>query len=72
MTLAQQYRQEGRQEGILASRRQDVLEALEIRFARVPEGLRETVEAINDEAKLRTLHRAAIQCNSVEEFAASI
>ncbi len=88
MTLAQQYREEGlqkglekglekglqkgRMEGILASRRQDVLEALEIRFDRVPPGLRESIEATIDEEKLRTLHRAAILCGSLEEFSATI
>ncbi len=80
MTLAQQYRQEGRQEGlergriegILASRRQDVLEALEIRFDLVPEGLRERVGAITDEGKLRVLLRTAIRCASLEEFSASL
>jgi hypothetical protein len=78
MTLAQQYRQEGRQEGlekgrlegVLVSRRQDVLEALEIRFDQVPPGLREAVDAIADEEKLRALLRAAIRSATLEEFTA--
>ena len=45
MSLAEQFRQEGirkgRQEGLIFSKQQDILEALEIRFQRVPEGLRE-------------------------------
>ena len=76
MTLAQQYREEGlekgRMEGILASRRQDVLEALEIRFGHVPPGLREAVETIADEEKLRCLHRSAIRSATLEEFAAQL
>jgi hypothetical protein len=73
MTLAQRYhqegRQEGRQEGILKGRREDVLEALSIRFDHVPEGLREAVLAVADEESLRNLLRAAIRCESVEAFA---
>jgi hypothetical protein len=76
MTLAQRYhqegRQEGRQEGILKGRREDVLEALSIRFDHVPEGLREAVLAVADEDTLRELHRAAIRCESLEAFAKTL
>jgi predicted transposase YdaD len=68
MTLAQQYHHQGRQEG----RQEDVIEALEIRFERVPEGLAEAVRGIQDEEHLRRLHRAAIRCASVEDFAAEL
>jgi hypothetical protein len=64
----QQGRQEGRQEGLVFSKQQDILEALEIRFNRVPEGLREEIELIADTAKLQTLHRAAIRSATLEEF----
>lgn len=73
MTLAQRYYQEGqqqgRQEGLLRGRQEDVLEALAIRFDGVSEGLREAVLAVSDEDRLRQLHRAAIRCASIEEFA---
>jgi predicted transposase/invertase (TIGR01784 family) len=76
MSLAEQFRQEGirkgrqqgRQEGLVFSKQQDILEALEIRFNRVPEGLREEIELIADTAKLQTLHRAAIRSATLEEF----
>ena len=64
MSLAQIYRQEGRQEG----RQEDILEALELRFGVVPEGLREAVLAVAEERHLRHLLRAAIQCGTLEEF----
>jgi hypothetical protein len=54
----QQGRQEGHQEGLIFSQQQAILEALEIRFQRVPEGLREEIEAIIDTKKLTHLHRA--------------
>lgn len=80
MTLAQRYyqdgrqegRKEGRQEGLLRGRQEDVLEALAIRFDELADGLREAVLGISDEEKLRELHRAAIRCGSIEEFAAHL
>jgi hypothetical protein len=49
-----------------------VIEALEIRFEHVPEGLAEAVRGIQDEEHLRRLHRAAIRCASLEDFAAEL
>jgi predicted transposase YdaD len=88
MTLAQQLRQEGRHEGIQEgfatgkqegrleerthSRRQSVLEALDLRFGPIPDGLRDSLNAIADPEKLRALHRAAIVSDSIEAFAASL
>jgi hypothetical protein len=88
MTLAQHLRQEGRQEGIqegelkglqegerkgtLAASRQSVLEALDLRFGPIPDGLRDSLNAIADPEKLRALLRAAIVSDSLEAFAASL
>ena len=64
MTIAQQIRQEGRQEG----RQDDILEALELRFGTVPEGMAATLRGIHDDNRLRTLLRAAIRAASLEDF----
>jgi len=72
MSLAEQFRQEGRQEGLVFSQQQAILEALEIRFRRVPEGLRQEIEAITDSKKLTHLHRAAITSADLESFAAEL
>lgn len=80
MTYAQKLRQEGRQEGHQEGRQEgrlqslcdSVIEALEIRFGSVPEGLCEEVRAIADEAKLRQLLRSAIQCADIESFAGDL
>jgi predicted transposase/invertase (TIGR01784 family) len=80
MSLAEQFRQEGRQEGhqegrqegLIFSKQQDILEALEIRFQRVPEGLREEIVSIADTKKLTHLHRAAITSADLESFAAEL
>ena len=68
----QEGHQEGRQEGLIFSKQQDILEALEIRFQRVPEGLREEIETIIDTKKLTHLHRAAITSADIESFAAEL
>jgi predicted transposase/invertase (TIGR01784 family) len=80
MSLAEQFRQEGirkgrqqgRQEGVIFSKQQDILEALEIRFQRVPEGLREEIETIIDAKKLTHLLRAAITSADLESFAVEL
>lgn len=84
MTLAQRYhqegvlrgrqegRQEGQQEGILRGRQEDVVEVLEVRFNRVPEGLQEVIRGIKDEVHLRRLHRVAIQCVDLESFSSAL
>ena len=76
MTLAQQLRQEGfatgELKGTLAASRQSVLEALDLRFGPIPDGLRDSLNAIADPEKLRALLRAAIVSDSLESFAASL
>jgi predicted transposase YdaD len=72
MSLAEQFRQEGRQEGLILSKQQDILEALEIRFQRIPEGLREEIDLITDTAKLQSMLRAAIRSATLEEFAEAL
>jgi predicted transposase/invertase (TIGR01784 family) len=72
MSLAEQFRQEGRQEGLVRANQDAVLEALEIRFNRVPEGLREEIELIADAAKLQSLLRAAIRSETLEAFAEAV
>ena len=45
MSTADILRQEGEQRGQIIARQQDVIEALEIRFDRVPDGLREEIRS---------------------------
>lgn len=68
MTLAQQYRQEGLEKGLVKGRQEDVIEALQIRFGQLPESLKESVLAVTGEVELRRLLRAAIQAESLEAF----
>ena len=51
--------EQGRQEGRIVAQQQDIIEALEIRFERVPEGLQEEIRRIADPLRLRDLLRSA-------------
>jgi len=68
MSTADILRQEGQQEGQILAQQQAVVEALEIRFDRVSDGLREEISHISDSARLHVLLRAAIRCADLESF----
>ena len=72
MTYAQKLHQEGHQEGRTVTLQENVIDALEIRFQRVPEGLREEINHVTDPARLQSLLRAAIQAISLEEFSSNL
>jgi FMN phosphatase YigB (HAD superfamily) len=65
----QEGRQEGLREGAITARQKAVLDALEVRFVEVSNAIRERIEAIREEARLRALLQAAIQAGSLEAFA---
>jgi predicted transposase YdaD len=76
MTLAQKIREEGRVEGLEEGREEGMRHAiwglLKIRFGAVQEGLREELDHISNMERLETLHRQAVYCASLEEFAAAL
>ena len=84
MSLAEQLRQEGRQEGHLAGRQEGrreghlqgrqeaVLSNLQIRFGPVPHGLVEAMRQVTDPTHLESLQRVSFTCASIEEFAAAL
>ena len=60
------------QKGVIVARQRAVLDALEIRFGHVAPGLLETIEAIHDETRLRSLYQTAIQAASLEDFSRAL
>ena len=60
--------EKGIEKGQTIAQQQAVIEALEIRFDRVPDGLREEIGHITNPSHLHTLHRAAIRCADIESF----
>lgn len=72
MTVAEQYRAEGREEGhtagSLGAQRRAVLRALEIRHGAVPPDLAARVNALESGETLDELLEAAIRSRSLSEF----
>ena len=66
--LAEGFRK-GLRTGAITARQKAVLDALEIRFGPAPGLIRRSIESVQDEARLRSLHRIAIQAASLEAFA---
>ncbi len=65
-------RTKGLAEGQLEARRQAVLEALETRFGEVGENVRERMQGLADETRLRQALRSAITAPSLQEFLAAL
>ncbi|NET56945.1 MAG: hypothetical protein F6K47_12505 [Symploca sp. SIO2E6] len=57
-----------RQEGILQKSREAIMEVLEVRFGSVPEELAESLNQIQEDSVLTSLHRQAITVDSLETF----
>jgi hypothetical protein len=76
MTLADRFRQEGRQkgrqEGEIHSRQQALFELLEVRFGSVPEGLAEALSTISDLNRLKELQKTAVTCPDLESFVSGL
>jgi len=76
MTIADQLREEGKQQGLsegqLRAFRTAVLRALEIRHGACPDGIREALEFIDDLARLERLIESAFRSESVEAFAQNL
>jgi hypothetical protein len=60
--------EKGLQQGRLQTLRELVIEGLEARFGATPERLREQVLAIEDQERLRELHREAVVVASLAAF----
>jgi predicted transposase/invertase (TIGR01784 family) len=62
--------EKGIQKGVEKGQKAAILEALLIRFGELPEGVRESVEAIQDGARLNEVYRSAIRSTTLSEFVA--
>jgi hypothetical protein len=71
-SIEEMGRQKGWREGVITTRQNDVVDALEIRFGLVPDACRQAILAIRDEGRLRTLLHAAIQSGSIDDFARAL
>ncbi len=60
--------QKGVQQGQLQASREAVEDILQVRFDPVPESIIEVLQAIDDVAELKQLHREAVTVSTLEEF----
>ena len=79
MTLAEQWRQEGMEEGMEKGReegreqaQQSVIDVLEVRYGRVPEGLAEKIQRERSLVNLRNFLLHALKSPSLEDFASHL
>jgi hypothetical protein len=68
MPLLSRIELDAKQEGILETRRDDVITILEVRFGEVAPTLIERINAIEEVPVLKQLHRQAIAIPSIDEF----
>jgi predicted transposase YdaD len=68
----QQGLQQGIQQGSLRESRGLIFELLDERFGEVPKSVASVLDKIDDVKVLRSLHRLAIHCSSIEEFKKAI
>ena len=67
--LTQDAREEGREEGIEQTLQENILDVLTLRFDEsAAQQFADRIEALDDVARLRQLHRAAIQVPSLNAF----
>lgn len=61
-------KEEGIEEGVVQTNRENVIEVLETRFREVPSSIIEAINQINEPSVLKNLLRRAIAIGSVQEF----
>ncbi len=69
--LAEYIKDIGRKEGIIMTAREDLIDALEIRFGIVQQSIKKKINDIDDPIILKDLFRKAILIKSINEFEGS-
>ena len=65
-------REEGREEGRVEALRENIVEALQVRFGRVPPVVREKVSGTSNVARLKRWFRLAVTCQALPVFERAI
>jgi hypothetical protein len=63
---------EGRQEGILQTGREAIIDVLDTRFGEVPDAVRERIYTLDDDRTLKDLLRRAARVPSLAEFSVGL
>ena len=64
----QQGMQQGIQQGIIQKAKEDVIEVIELRFGKISPEIIDKINQTNDPAKLKELHKKAIQVKEIDHF----
>jgi hypothetical protein len=64
----QEIYEEGRQEGIVQTAREVLMETLNARFSKVPARLLKQLQAIDSPERLKALRRQALRCQNLTQF----
>ena len=67
--LAQYIKEKGMQQGIIQNTKENIIEALELRFGKISPEIIDKINQINDPAKLKELHKKAIQIKKIDSSA---
>ena len=60
--------QQGMQQGIIRTTKENIIEALELRFGKISPTIIDKINQTNDTAKLKELHKKAIQIKEIDSF----
>ena len=60
--------QQGMQQGMIQKAKEDVIEVIELRFGKILPEIIDKINQINDPAKLKELHKKAIQIKEIDNF----
>lgn len=60
--------QQGMQQGIIQNTKENIIEALELRFGKISPKIINKINQTNDPAKLKELHKKAIQVKEIDSF----
>ena len=60
--------QQGMQQGIIQNTKENIIEALELRFGKISPEIIDKINQTNDPAKLKELHKKAIQIKEIDSF----
>ena len=58
--------QQGMQQGIIQNAKENIIEVLELRFEKISPEIIDKINQINDPAKLKKLHKKAVQIKKID------
>jgi hypothetical protein len=60
--------QQGMQQGIIQNTKENIIEALELRFGKISSEIIDKINRMNDPVKLKEVYKKAIQVKEIDSF----